>query len=164
MPVSLKVEGEETLRAAANRLRVADEKLPAGLRKLIREAARTITKEQKSRVRSMSVKGSAGSTGLRRTVARGVTFQLRTGGSGGKGAIARIRTKMPSNLAFAPRGFDTSFSGWRAPLFGDRSRWYRHGGSDRWFMGPTETNGPKVQADIVKLLNATVEEIRRALS
>lgn len=66
-------------------------------------------------------------TGLREEVKEGLTVEDIPDG-------ARITTSMPQrDEAIIPRGLD-GFGGWRHPLFGDKSRWYRQRGAFSWFM------------------------------
>lgn len=150
------------LREAADRLRREDKSLPGELRNVLRKVVRPIVAEQKSNIRSLSV-GQSSSTGLRRMIASGVKLRVRTGRGRGKTSPGiRILTSVPGTrgLAALPRGMDTYFGGWRAPLFGNRSQWYHHqmsGGS--WFMGPPTKHRARIEAEIKNVLAMSAEGI-----
>lgn len=140
-----------------SRLRATDKTLPTKLSNLIRRQATRVMQKQKSTLAGLPVSHVSGTTGLRRKVASGVRLR------GGVGPKARLRivTTVPDNrLGFAPRGLDTNFGGWRAPLFGDKHNWYHHSMSGpSWFIGPAEQAQPFIRQQIVKLLNMTANDL-----
>lgn len=142
---------------AVGKLRATDKTLPTKLTALIRRHATRTMQKQKATLAGLPVSHVSGTTGLRRKVAAGVRLR------GGVGPQARLRiiTTVPENrLGFAPRGLDTEFSGWRAPLFGDKHKWYPHEMTGpSWFMGPAQQSQPAIQEQIVRLLNMTADEI-----
>lgn len=140
-------------------LRSVDKTLPRKLTTLIHAQTRRTVQKQKATLAGLPVSGVSGSTGLRGKVASGVRIR----GGVGRQAKVRIVTHVPSaGLAFAPRGLDTTFSGWRAPLFGNKSKWYHHAMSGpSWFIGPAQQAQKPLQEQIVRLLNLTADEIAR---
>lgn len=76
-----------------------------------------------------------------------------------------IGTSMPtSSEAIIPRGFDTRASGgrgWKHPLFGDRSHWYRNYGGFSWFLGAMDGMQDDGTARLAELLDKSAEEIAR---
>ena len=138
-------------------LRATDKTLPRKLTALIHKQARRVIQKQKATLHGLPVSHVSGSTGLRRKVAGGVRLR----GGTGRSARLRIITSVPDNsLGFAPRGLDTRFGGWRAPLFGDKHKWYQHNMSGpSWFIGPAEKAQAPLQAQIVRLLNLTADQI-----
>jgi hypothetical protein len=143
-----------------SRLRATDKTLPAKLSNLIRRQATRVMQKQKATLAGLPVSHVSGTTGLRRKVSAGVRLR------GGVGPQARLRivTTVPDNrLGFAPRGLDTQFSGWRAPLFGDKHKWYHHEMSGpSWFMGPAEQAQPFIRQQIVKVLNMTAKDLAQS--
>lgn len=164
------------LKAAADKLRAVDKRLPGELRKLLRDVARPIMQEQKKTVRPFDDPTTTGSEDLSRAVARGVKLKLRTGrGKRGRGASMRIITSMDStggksgnlSMAWAPRALDTAFDGWRAPVFYDGTGakvWEKHSmaGEPSWFMGPASRRQKETRMKISQLLKASASEIQRA--
>ncbi len=156
------MEDRGAFRAASQQLKEMDKSLARELAFVLRKQAQPIVAAQRNAARGIPVTGVSGSTGLRRKVGGGVRVKVR--------AVRRpdmriVTTMRDSKLAFAPRGLDTEFSGWRAPLFGDHRRWYQHRMSGpSWFMGPAAQAQPKLRAEIVKTLNSTAEEIARKAS
>lgn len=141
-------------------LRATDKTLPRKLTALIHKQARRVIQKQKATLHGLPVSHASGSTGLRRKVAGGVRLR----GGAGRNARLRIITSVPDNsLGFAPRGLDTQFGGWRAPLFfhpPKKKIWYQHNMSGpSWFIGPAEKAQAPLQAQIVRLLNLTADQI-----
>jgi len=158
--VAVRIEDRGSFRAAADKLKSMDKSLARELTFVLRKQVQPLIVEQRAAVRALPVKGRSGSTGLRNKVARSVRLKAAVS----RQPNLRIITAMAeSKLAFAPRGLDTEFSGWRAPLFGDRHRWYQHKmRGPSWFMGPAERSQPRIQAAVIKTLNSTAEDIAAA--
>lgn len=125
------VAGPEFTRVA-NALRAVDAALPTQFRKRLKDAAKPAVQDVKRRVRALDLPGGpAGTTGLRRRVARGVGVRA----SVGRMAALRITTSMTQpNEAIIPRGMDRP-QGWRHPVFGNRDNWVTQPGLS-WFREP----------------------------
>jgi hypothetical protein len=148
--------GREIARAAAA-LRAIDKKLPTKFRTELRKASKPAVAKVKQTVRKMPVKGTAGSTGLRRRVARGVRVQAST-----KTGV-RIVTSMPAGEEVLPRGLDsrTSIRGWRHPVFGRSGIWVRQAGGS-WFMEPIAEQKPALDRAMQAVLDDAAATIARA--
>lgn len=164
MSLKVQVVTPESIRAAAAQLRAVDKKLPGELRKLLRRVAQPIMKEQRKNIRQMPVKGDKGTRGLRRNIARGVRLKLRTT----RHPAMRIETHTPfpderNEGGMLPRGLDTFFKGFKAPLYGQSGPMYHHSGNGpSWFMGPPSREQDNAEKQIRKLLAMSAEEIRVA--
>lgn len=140
-----------------SRLRAQDKTLPRQLTALIHKQARRILQKQRATLYGLPVKGKSGSSGLRAKVGAGLRLR---GGTGSQARLRIVTTVPSSDLGFAPRGLDTEFSGWRAPLFGNKHHWYHHSMSGpSWFIGPAQQAQEPIRVQIVRLLNLTAEEI-----
>lgn len=136
------VAGPEFERVA-RRLASIDIELKKRFVQDLKDGAKPAIELAQRNVRAMPVKGTSGSTGLRRRVARGVGSRATfTGGNPG----IRVTTRMdkPSE-AIIPRGLDRQ-RGWRHPVYGNREVWVRQPGGS-WFREamtaarqPTERN------------------------
>lgn len=158
MPVGIKVQlTQGNINRLVSNLRAQDKTLPSKLTILIRKQATRTMQKQKGVLRGLPVSHVSGSTNLRAKVAAGVRLR----GGLGRQAKLRIVTTVPDNaLGFAPRGLDTRFGGWRAPLFGDKHKWYQHNMTGpSWFMEPAEKAQEPLQVQIVRLLNLTADQI-----
>jgi hypothetical protein len=112
------VKGPE-FTAVANALRVVDSTLPAQPRKKLKDGVRPLVAEAKRKVINLPVQGRAGSTGLRRRVARGVDTRSAVG----QNPALRVTTsRAQPNEAVIPRGLDSPL-GWRHPVFGNMNTW-----------------------------------------
>jgi hypothetical protein len=112
------VAGPEFTRVA-NALRSVDAALPTEFRKKLKDGVKPLVQRAQDKVINMPVSGRAGSTGLRRRVARGVGVRAGVG----KNPSMRITTSMSQpNETIIPRGLDTP-RGWRHPVFGNRDVW-----------------------------------------
>lgn len=122
-------EFEATARATAKE----DHTLSLKLRDRLRNEVDPLVDKAKNNVRTLRVRGHAGTTGLRQRVAAGVFVRVNPG------IGVRVMTSMPQNdEAIIPRGLDRT-SGWRHPVFGNREVWVRQFASKPgWF---TDTLG-----------------------
>lgn len=160
------VSGRE-IKQVVDALRQVDKKAPARVRKEMRTIARSGAKVVKTKARKLPAKGVAGGTQarphkrrqLRRALARGVKIQASTGGRRGTGL--RIVTSMESrSQAFLPRAMDLVPS-WSHPLFGTQRTVTQQGGHG-WFVAPLGEMRPEMEQALRKLVDDSVEEIRRA--
>jgi hypothetical protein len=143
--------------AAANALRQVDKKLPGRMRLLLRRIAQPIMREQRKLIRRMPVKGTSGTTGLRKEIARGVRLRLRTG----KSPIMRIMTSIVRKKGgILPRGLDTFFPDFRG---GPKNNFHMQNGyGTSWFMGPPADAQRDAENQVRKVLSMTATEIANA--
>jgi len=141
------VPGSE-FKKTADALRNIDKALPTKLRQELRKAVKPMVADAKSNVKNMTVGGQAGTTGLRKLVARGVTVQVATG----RVARLRIVTKTPTgSMAAIPRGL-ASEKGWRHPVFGNTDTWVTEKFGVNWFMSAMADNSKEVNVRVQKIL------------
>lgn len=94
-------------------------------------------------------------TGLREKVKEGLDVQETDDG-------ALVTTSMPkSDEAIIPRGFDRGFDGWRHPLFGDRSRWFRQNGAFSWFMTTMRSQDKNGERRLHEILEEAAKYVAR---
>jgi len=77
---------------------------------------RTLTTKKRTRTVRM---------GLRRSLARAVTVQVRTTGRQAGVTIRVAGKKMPDGMGRLPKLWEGNAPRWRHPLFGDREWWYQ---------------------------------------
>lgn len=169
MVVAVRIEDKGSFRAAAAALKGMDKSLSRELTYVLRKQVQPLMAEQRSAVRALPVSGVSGSTGLRRKVARGVRAKVAVS----RMPKLRIITAMPNDggkngglsMAWAPRGLESSFGGWRAPLYGNKHRWFPHSmKGPSWFIQPAVRKQPYLQNQVIKTLNATAIDIARTAS
>lgn len=151
------VSGPEFVRVA-NQLREINARLPTEFRKRMRNVARPAVADVKARVRALQLPGGpAGSTGIRRRVARGVTIKASVTGN----ASLRVATSMadPSE-AVIPRGMDTP-RGWRHPVFGNTNNWVQQPGSS-WFREPLSGYQDEFERGLTQALEWAAETVADA--
>lgn len=157
MTLGVQIIDPTEIRAAANALRKVDKKLPGRMRLLLRRVAQPIMRDQRKAIRSMPVKGTSGTTGLRKEIGRNVRLQLRTG----RQPRMRIRTFIQRRKGgILPRGLDTFFGGFRG---GPKS--YPHhqtGYGPSWFVGPPADHQRMAEREVRKILKMSAKEIQRA--
>jgi hypothetical protein len=91
-------------------------------------------------------------TGLREKVKEGVGVKETRDG-------ARVTTSMPkSDEAVIPRGLD-GFGGWRHPLFGDKSRWFRQEGGFSWFMDTMSSQHDGLERKLAAILDEAAKRV-----
>lgn len=157
MVLVVRLEDKGAFRSAAAQLKSMDKSLTRDLQLVLRREVQPVMAKQRALVRSMPVKGLSGSSGLRRAAARSVKLKLA---AVSKPQMRIVTTMSDAALAFAPRGLDTRFRGWRAPLFGNRHSWHQHKMTGpSWFIGPASEAQPRVQIAVIRTLNSTAEEI-----
>lgn len=151
------VAGPEFTRVA-NALRDVDSRLPTEFRKKLKDIAKPAVADVKSRVRALNLPGGpAGSTGLRRRVARGVSTRVGVG----RNASLRITTSMERpNESVIPRGMDTP-RGWRHPVFGNSDNWVAQPGLS-WFREPLSSYQDDFERGLTDALQWAAETIADA--
>lgn len=112
------VEGPEFARVESQ-LSKEDSGLPHRAHDEIHDQAERLAEKAANRVRRLPIRGSSGRhTGLRQRVAAGVKVV------GSRGQVAITTSMVERDEAIIPRGLDRR-SGWRHPVFGNRSVWVR---------------------------------------
>lgn len=161
------VTGTE-IKRVVDALRQVDRKAPARFRRAMRSIARDGVKTVKTKARALPAKGTRGGTKqhphvpkqLRRMLARGVKIQASTGGRRGT-ALRIVTTTESRRQAFLPRAMDMMPT-WHHPLFGRPNTMVTQKGGHGWFVEPLGKMRPEMEAALRKLVDASVEEIRRA--
>jgi len=148
--------GPEFKRVAVT-LRSVDRALPGELRKRLKDGVQPLVREAKAKVLGLPVQGHAGSTGLRRRVARGVGVKAGVSRSGS----FRVTTSManPDEVAI-PRGLDSP-RGWRHPVFGNRDNWVTQRALEPGWFTETMVSG---RDDIEQSLTDALEWARDTIA
>lgn len=144
------------LERAIRALGAASKEAPADIKKVIVELAESLAHEASVSVLAEPTHGLK-HTGLRAEVAEGVGTMEIDGG-------VRITTSMPSeDKAMIPRGFDTAASrrGWRHPLFGDKTQWYRNYGGFSWFLGSMQNGDKDGEERLSAIMSQLADKIAR---
>lgn len=148
----MKIEPSRDYSRLIRELRAKDPKLSKELNKAIRKLSNPLRTKVRRAVKALPAKGMSGSTGLRKRVAKGVGRKLTSK----KGL--RLTTSMPdAKEAALPRGLDF---GWRAPFFGDRTRWFDHSVEGSWFIEPLGEEQDKVKREIVSIMDRYARHLR----
>lgn len=157
MSLRVQIIDPMAVKAAADALRKVDKDLPGRVRLLLRRVAQPIMKDQRKAIRRMPVKGTSGSTGLRREIGRNIRLQLRTG----KQPRMRIRTFIERKKGgILPRGLDTFFGGFRG---GPKSHPHHQTGyGPSWFIGPPAQHQAMAEREVRKILIMSANQIRQA--
>lgn len=152
----ISISGIDEINDVVKALAEADRSLPKQFIRDIAEIAQGMAAEARARALALPAKGTSGTTGLRKDVARGV--RVRT-------VVNRvsITTSMPeTDEAIIPRGFDTR-RGWRHPVFGNKSNWVRQpGGEFSWFMEAMQDGKDPMTDKLTEALEDAAERIAAA--
>jgi hypothetical protein len=152
------VAGPEFKRVALA-LRDVESTMDARLGRALKGASLPLVEEAKTRVRTMRVRGHAGSTGLRARVARGVDSETTRSGAT---TTVRVTTSMNQpNEAIIPRGLDRP-QGWRHPVFGNRDVWVTQRGSGSWFTDTFQDGRVPIQDALTDVLEDARDTVARS--
>jgi hypothetical protein len=150
------VYGPEWKRIRAQLLK-EEKTLDDQLQRAQRRVVDAMAMEAKAAVRVVQVRGGpAGSTGLRRRIAR----SLKTTHQGGASEVfTQMRERDERNL---PLGMDRP-QGWSHPFFGDKSQWFRQTPvKPGWFTDTFEDVDERVPDAMMNVLNDSIARIDRA--
>lgn len=148
-------------RTTVEALRAVDKELPRWLRDEMKDSIDGLVDEAQSRVESVGIVGGphTGHTGLRARVAAGVGVRSGLG----RNPYLRVYTQMANpSEAGIPRGLDSA-SGWRHPVFGNKSVWVREMPTrSGWFTDTFSDAQGKVENALERALEQAAEFIDRA--
>lgn len=134
------------------------------LRKEIVKAVEPMKKQVQSNVRSIAVKGTSGSTGLRGQIAAATQVQVKTFGRDTRVTLKVNGKKMPAGkgkLGVYMEGSDGRRNAeWRHPVFGDRENWVPQD-SHPYFAPAIPPHLAEVNSAVIALCDATSAELLR---
>lgn len=156
--VHWRVTAGREFQEVANRLREIDATLPTRFRREIRNAVKPYVQRTKANARALPTPANAGTTGLRRRVARGVSVQAKVGRRPGLRVVTRMANP---DEAMIPRGLDSGVKGWRHPVYGNREVWVRQPGFS-WFRETLAESRPEIQHALTEVLEDARDFIARA--
>jgi hypothetical protein len=120
-----------------------DTQFKKDLQKAMRNTAKPVVNEIKTRIRNMEVTGTRGGgrqqrvtragrpRGLRQSVASGVRFVSRFNGTNPSARFMLDASRLPADQRNLPRALNNP-NGWRHPVFGDTSHWVQQRGQPYW--------------------------------
>jgi hypothetical protein len=161
--VDIRVRDAGDLKAVAKQLRtVANGKelrkeLTGGIRKVLNPLVPKVRAAYRAGPSTLGKANRRGGS-LRSLLARSVRVEVRTSG---KLAGARIRAdgrRMPDQMKAIPAYWEGERPRWRAPLFGDRDRWYPHQAHPTFYR----TLEPHAD-DAGRAVDRVLEDVRRKL-
>ncbi|MCT9932452.1 hypothetical protein N5079_19815 [Planotetraspora sp. A-T 1434] len=188
MTLDVKVTGAHQLYELNRKLREANKKLPAKLRKGIRDGAKPAVRATKAAVLAIPVKNARGGgrsqrqshhferskgkdeekrrtsarrrSGLRRTIAGAIKVQIRTGAKTAAVRILVDEKQLPPDQRTLPRHLDSP-NGWRHPTFG-RDPWTHQQGRP-WFETTIRRHLAEVRSAVLKAMDEIANEIERGV-
>lgn len=161
------IAGQQDLRNLARDLRrQADgRERTARLRKELTGAARPLVPAIRTAIRGLPGRNQPRRLrrfGLRASMARSVTLQVRTAGSKAGVAVFMNPRKMPNTTKSLPQYFEgvPGYLVLKHPLFGDRTHMYpQHTPTAGYFTRSIEGADQRAQAAIAEIVNRTAREI-----
>lgn len=121
-PLSIRVTGTD-LAAVSRKLRKMDDKeIAKRFRKELRATAAPMVPAVRKSIDAIPVKGTSGSTGLRRRLKKAVTLRVRTAGRNAQVSILMSTAKMPAGEKSLPAMMEGT-KRWRHPVFGNEDVW-----------------------------------------
>lgn len=163
--VNIGVKGFESFGDVARVLGRVQRNFPKWVDKSIKDEAKERKKDAAARILLEPAYGGE-HTGLREAISRGLEVAQVEDDEGDAGY--RVITSVPKDdEAIIPRGFDTTWNGWRHPIFAkkdtpeydDPRRWTRQHGAFSWFMTAMEPAEPNLTKAIGADMDRAVEEI-----
>jgi hypothetical protein len=182
--VSVEIRGADQLYELNRRLKAADKKLAADLRRAVRAGAQPAVAATKAAVKAIPVTGVRGGggaareehavsrskasteekrrakarrgSGLRATIASAIKLEIKTGAKTAAVRIVVDEKKLPPDQRTLPRHLDDP-KGWRHPVFG-RSPWVTQKGRP-WFETTIRTFAPEVRRSILAAMDDMAKDL-----
>jgi hypothetical protein len=126
-------------------------------RRELRATAAPIVPVVRASALAIPVKGTSGSTGLRKRLARSVKLTVRTAGRTAGVRIQADPKWMPDHQKSLPQMMEGT-KPFRHPVFGDRAVW-RSQESHPWFFPVVERLGPLSRAAAARVIRDITREI-----
>lgn len=146
------------LRDVSRRLRAAgDGEVTRQFRKELRAAAAPFVPAVRAAIDAIPVKGTAGSTGLRKRLKKAVTLRVRTTGKNAQVSVFMSTAKMPSGEKSLPAMMEGT-KPWRHPVFGDDENWKQQE-SHPYFFRVVRGMGPAAKLAVNRAVNKITREI-----
>lgn len=162
--------GHEKFGDIARVLGREDRRMPGTVQKILKDEARRLKREAKASImKQPNLRGV--SHGLRKEIRSGIDFESidKDGSTGFK-----VITQMPDEKAYIPRGFDTTWRGWRHPVFAkkgspryiDWNRWVTQHGAFPWWRVVMDTSldslEPQLQSAVESAAGQLVAEAEKS--
>lgn len=186
MAVDIRITGAEQLARLSRELKEVDKKLPAKLRKAIRDGSKPAVAATKQAILALPVKGVRGGggtsrafhhfersktkdedrrrlhaqrrSGLRKTIAAAIKVQIKTGSKTAAVRIVVDEKQLPADQRTLPRHLDSA-KGWRKPTFGHDPWTVQRGGP--WFGSTIRRHVAPVRAAILQAMDDLAKETER---
>lgn len=155
----LRVTGKD-LKTIGKELRGQDNKaIRSRFRRELRAAAKPMVPAVRSSIAAIPVKGTSGSTGLRRRLSKAVTLRVKTVGRNAQVSILMSTAKMPDHQKALPAYMEGTKSPWRHPLFGNDDDW-KEQPAHPYFFPVVRKLGPASKVAV----NKVVHDIERKIT
>lgn len=125
----------------------------------LRAAAKPLVPVVKQAALDIPVKGTSGSTGLRKRLSKSVHMNVRTTGRKAGVSIQADAKRMPNGQKALPAYMEGTKERWRHPVFGNDDNWVMQD-AHPWFYPALKTLGVRGRAGV----EAVVESITRNIT
>lgn len=157
MSFSIRATGTD-LRTVSRKLRqVGDAEIKKQFRTELRAAAKPIVPAVRASIAAIPVKGTSGSTGLRRRLSRAVTLAVRTTGRNAQVSILMSTGRMPDGQKSLPAMMEGT-KPWRHPVFGNSDNWVAQE-SHPYFFPVMRQMGAAGRLAVNRVVNKITREI-----
>lgn len=149
--------GKDIKRVGAELRRMDDKEILKRFRKELRAAAAPMVPAVRASIAAIPVKGTSGSTGLRKRLQKATRLMLRTGGK-----LAGIRVlvdpkKLPDHERSLP-AMEEGLRPWKHPVYGNRGVWVRQD-PHAYFFPVVRKLGPASRIAVNRVLDGITKSI-----
>jgi hypothetical protein len=155
--ISVRASGQD-LAEVSRKLRKAGNKGAARqFRTELRAAAAPFVPAVRASIAAIPVKGTSGSTGLRKSLQKAVTLRVRTTGKNAQVSILMSTAKMADGHKALPAMMEGT-KRWRHPVFGNEDVWVSQE-SHPYFFPVVRKAGPAAKVAVNKVVGNITREI-----
>jgi hypothetical protein len=147
------------LRMIAKELRRMDDReIKKRLRQGLRAAAKPLVPAVKQAALDIPVKGTSGSTGLRKRLSKSVHLNVRTTGRRAGVSIQADAKRMPNGQKALPALTEGTKYPWRHPVFGNEENWVTQD-AHPWFYPALKTLGARGRTAVDAVVDSITRDI-----
>jgi hypothetical protein len=156
--ISVRASGQDLAEVSRKLRKAGDKEAARQFRTELRAAAAPLVPAVRASIAAIPVKGTSGSTGLRKSLQKAVTLRVRTSGKNAQVSVLMSTAKMPSGHKALPAMMEGT-KRWRHPVFGNEDVWVSQD-AHPYFFKVVRAGGPAAKAAV----NRAVGNITRKIT
>jgi hypothetical protein len=155
--ISVRASGTDLATVSRKLRKAGDKEAAKQFRTELRAAAAPFVPAVRASIAAIPVKGTSGSTGLRKRLQKAVTLRVRTSGKNAQVSILMSTAKMPSGQRSLPAMMEGT-KRFRHPVFGNEDNWVGQQ-SHPYFFPVMRAGGPAAKVAVNKVVGNITREI-----